>query len=502
MTILVTGGAGFIGSNFVLDWLARERRAGRQPRQAHLRRQPREPRGARGRRAPRLRARRHRRPRAASTQLLARAPAARGRALRRREPRRPLDPRAGGVRPDQRRRHVHAARGRARPTGGALARRRSASVPLPARLHRRGLRLARARRSRVHRDHAVRAEQPLLRVARPARDHLVRAYHHTYGLPALTTNCSNNYGPFQFPEKLIPLMIVNALEGKPLPVYGDGQQRARLALRRRPLRGDPRACSSAGGPGETYNIGGGSETTQPRGRARDLRRARRAAPGARAATAALITFVTDRPGHDRRYAIDAAQDPRASSAGRRARPSRRACAKTVRWYLDHADWVAQVTSGEYRDWIETNYAKRSARMKRKGIILAGGSGTRLYPVTQRGLQAAAAGLRQADDLLPALHADAGGHPRHPGHLHAAGHAALRRSCWATAASGASTLSLRGAAAARRARAGVHHRARLRRPATRRAWSSATTSSTATTSRARCSARPRTSERAPRSSPTR
>ena len=244
--ILVTGGAGFIGANFVLDWLAAHRRAGRQSRQAHLRRQPRQPRSLARRRAPRLRARRHRRPRA-GRRAAARAPAARDRQLRRREPRRPLDPRPGGV--------------RRRPTSSAPSRcskRRALLAALPG-AERAAFRflhvstdevygsLGPRRSRRSPRPRPTRRTAPTRR-RRPASDHLVRAYHHTYGLPTLTTNCSNNYGPHQFPEKLIPLMIVNALAGKPLPVYGDGQQRARLALRRRPLRGDPRGARRAGVP--------------------------------------------------------------------------------------------------------------------------------------------------------------------------------------------------------------------------------------------------------------
>ncbi|HUQ27499.1 MAG TPA: dTDP-glucose 4,6-dehydratase [Usitatibacter sp.] len=193
--------------------------------------------------------------------------------------------------------------------------------------------------------------------SKAASDHLVRAYRHTYGLPVLTTNCSNNYGPFQFPEKLIPLMIANALEAKPLPVYGDGRQ-VRDWLYVKDHCEAIRLVLARGRPGEVYNIGGNAErrnidvvnaicdvlqATKPReGGYRDL-----------------ITSVADRPGHDRRYAIDASKIR--SELGWSPRESfDSGLAKTVRWYLANAAWVAQVRSGEYRRWIETNYAARSA----------------------------------------------------------------------------------------------------------------------------------------------
>jgi dTDP-glucose 4,6-dehydratase len=192
--------------------------------------------------------------------------------------------------------------------------------------------------------------------SKAASDHLVRAYHHTYGFPAITTNCSNNYGPYQFPEKLIPLMIANALEGKPLPVYGDGRQvrdwlfvtdhceAIRLALER-------------GRVGETYNIGGDSERRNlevVHALCDALQEARPHEGGYRG----LVRFVADRPGHDRRYAIDARKAKR--ELGWAPRESfESGLARTVRWYLEHAGWVAQVKSGAYRDWIEANYASRS-----------------------------------------------------------------------------------------------------------------------------------------------
>jgi dTDP-glucose 4,6-dehydratase len=193
--------------------------------------------------------------------------------------------------------------------------------------------------------------------SKAASDHLVRAYHHTYGLPTITTNCSNNYGPLQFPEKLVPLTIANALDGKPLPVYGDGRQ-----VRDWLYVGDHcaaiRRALESGRPGETYNIGGDSERRNlevVHALCDTLQEARPRAGGYRD----LVTFVADRPGHDRRYAIDARKIR--SELGWAPRETfATGLAKTVRWYLDHADWVAQVRSGEYRQWVEMNYASRSA----------------------------------------------------------------------------------------------------------------------------------------------
>ncbi len=189
--------------------------------------------------------------------------------------------------------------------------------------------------------------------SKAASDHLVRAYHHTYGLPTLTTNCSNNYGPFQFPEKLIPLMILNARDGKALPVYGDGKNvRDWLYVEDH--------CTAIvivlrmGKPGETYNIGGWNEKQNleiveticnfvdefaPR-------------PGSRRE---LITFVKDRPGHDRRYAMDARKIER--ELGWRPKETfETGIRKTVRWYLENEAWVRDVTSGSYRQWIATHYS--------------------------------------------------------------------------------------------------------------------------------------------------
>jgi len=195
--------------------------------------------------------------------------------------------------------------------------------------------------------HAYQPNSPYS-ASKAASDHLIRAWHHTYGLPVLTTNCSNNYGPYQFPEKLIPLVILHALDGKPLPIYGDGQQvrdwlyvTDHCAALRRVLQ--------AGEPGETYNIGGNSERTNldvVRAICAHLDDLRPRADGQ--SYARQITHVDDRPGHDRRYAIDAtkiAQDlgwrPSASfDSGLRS---------TVTWYLDHPEWVQGIVSGAYRD---------------------------------------------------------------------------------------------------------------------------------------------------------
>ena len=192
--------------------------------------------------------------------------------------------------------------------------------------------------------------------SKAASDHRVRAWHHTYGLPTLTTNCSNNYGPFQFPEKLIPLMISNALEGKPLPVYGDGRQ-----VRDWLYVGDHcaaiRTVLERGRTGEVYNVGGDSERRNldvVHALCDALQAARPREGGYRA----LIQFVADRPGHDRRYAIDARKIR--GELGWKPRESfESGLARTVRWYLEHAAWVAQVKSGEYRQWLEVNYAARS-----------------------------------------------------------------------------------------------------------------------------------------------
>jgi dTDP-glucose 4,6-dehydratase len=217
--------------------------------------------------------------------------------------------------------------------------------------------------------------------SKAASDHLVRAYHHTYGLPTLTTNCSNNYGPYQFPEKLIPLMIVNALHGKPLPVYGDGKQ-VRDWLYVEDHCHAVREVLKRGRVGESYNIGGNAEKTnldvvngicsildELRPHTNTVHDSRftihessqaSQSPGHGSRVtghASLVTFVKDRPGHDRRYAMD----PRKIQTELGWQPRERfetGLRKTVQWYLDNMEWVASVTSGEYRQWVELNYAGR------------------------------------------------------------------------------------------------------------------------------------------------
>jgi len=190
--------------------------------------------------------------------------------------------------------------------------------------------------------------------SKAASDHLVRAYHHTYGLPVLTTNCSNNYGPFQFPEKLIPLVILNALAGKPLPIYGDGQQ-IRDWLYVKDHCSAIRRVLEAGRVGETYNVGGCSELTNL-----DVVRTVCAlldelSPRQDGEVyASQITYVADRPGHDRRYAIDAGKIER-ELGWVPTETFRSGIRKTVQWYLDHQAWVANVTSGAYRDWVVRQY---------------------------------------------------------------------------------------------------------------------------------------------------
>jgi dTDP-glucose 4,6-dehydratase len=192
--------------------------------------------------------------------------------------------------------------------------------------------------------------------SKAASDHLVRAYRHTYGLPTLTTNCSNNYGPYQFPEKLIPLMILSALEGKPLPVYGDGRN-IRDWLYVADHCAAIREVLARGRCGETYNIGGGVEK-------RNIEVVRtvcafldelRPKPGGRYAE--QIRLVTDRPGHDRRYAIDASKLT-AELGWQPAHTFERGLRRTVQWYVENEGWIARVRDGSYRRWIERNYAQR------------------------------------------------------------------------------------------------------------------------------------------------
>ena len=195
--------------------------------------------------------------------------------------------------------------------------------------------------------------------SKAASDHLVRSYHHTYGLPVLTTNCSNNYGPYHFPEKLIPLMIVNALAGKALPVYGDGQQ-VRDWLYVKDHCSAIRRVLEAGKPGEVYNVGGWNEKPNleiVRTVCALLDSLRPRADGA--SYSSQITYVADRPGHDRRYAIDASKIER-ELGWKPAETFDSGIRKTVQWYLDNPTWVANVQSGAYRAWVETNYAERRA----------------------------------------------------------------------------------------------------------------------------------------------
>jgi len=189
--------------------------------------------------------------------------------------------------------------------------------------------------------------------SKAASDHLVRAYHHTYGLPTLTTNCSNNYGRFQFPEKMIPLMILNARQGKPLPVYGDGMN-VRDWLYVEDHCEAIAAVLRRGRPGETYNIGGWNEkpNLEVVHAICDLVDEMEPGPGSRRE---LITFVKDRPGHDRRYAMNATKIER--ELGWRPKETfESGIRKTVRWYLENDAWVRDVTSGAYRQWIATHYS--------------------------------------------------------------------------------------------------------------------------------------------------
>lgn len=189
--------------------------------------------------------------------------------------------------------------------------------------------------------------------SKASSDHLARAYHHTYGLPVLTTNCSNNYGPYQFPEKLIPLMILNALRGKPLPVYGDGMNV------RDWLYVSDHCCAirevlDKGRPGETYNIGGNCERTNLQVVNAICSALDRLAPKQGKPYSSQITYVTDRPGHDRRYAIDSRK--LASEVG--WSPSHQfesGLEQTIRWYLANPDWIMSVESGTYKNWVNLHY---------------------------------------------------------------------------------------------------------------------------------------------------
>ncbi|PXX49490.1 dTDP-glucose 4,6-dehydratase [Aquitalea magnusonii] len=194
--------------------------------------------------------------------------------------------------------------------------------------------------------------------SKAASDHLVRAWHHTYGLPVLTTNCSNNYGPYHFPEKLIPLVILNALAGKPLPIYGDGQQ-IRDWLYVKDHCSAIRTVLAQGRLGETYNVGGWNEKANldvVHTICSILDTLRPKADGT--GYAEQITYVQDRPGHDRRYAIDARKLER-ELGWKPAETFESGIRKTVQWYLDNQDWVSNVTSGNYRQWLEQHYGNKA-----------------------------------------------------------------------------------------------------------------------------------------------
>jgi dTDP-glucose 4,6-dehydratase len=190
--------------------------------------------------------------------------------------------------------------------------------------------------------------------SKAASDHLVRAWHHTYGLPVLTTNCSNNYGPYHFPEKLIPLVIHNALAGKPLPIYGDGQQVRDWLYVEDHCRAILRVLE-AGHVGETYNIGGWNEKPNLDVVHTICHRLDAVRPRADGLSyISQITFVKDRPGHDRRYAIDARKIER-ELGWRPLETFESGITKTIDWYLSHAQWVEDVTSGQYRQWVAAQY---------------------------------------------------------------------------------------------------------------------------------------------------
>jgi dTDP-glucose 4,6-dehydratase len=192
--------------------------------------------------------------------------------------------------------------------------------------------------------------------SKAASDHLVMAYHHTYGLPVTLTNCSNNYGPYQFPEKLIPVMILNMLAGKPLPVYGDGRN-IRDWLYVEDHNSAVWTVMRSGRPGQTYNIGGENEWENIRLLDRLIALVAEESGRDAAQLRSLITHVKDRPGHDRRYAIDCSK-LKNELGWRQSVDFDAGLRKTVRWYLDNPDWIDRVRSGEYRKWMERNYEGR------------------------------------------------------------------------------------------------------------------------------------------------
>ncbi len=191
--------------------------------------------------------------------------------------------------------------------------------------------------------------------SKAASDHLVRAWHHTYGLPVLTTNCSNNYGPYHFPEKLIPLMIVNALASKPLPVYGDGMQ-VRDWLYVKDHCSAIRRVLEAGQVGQTYNVGGFNEKPNIEIVRRICALLNELRPSEQGPYERLITHVKDRPGHDRRYAIDARKIER-ELGWRPVETFESGIRKTVQWVLDNPGWMERVQSGAYREWLDRQYSK-------------------------------------------------------------------------------------------------------------------------------------------------
>lgn len=193
--------------------------------------------------------------------------------------------------------------------------------------------------------------------SKAASDHLVRAYHHTYGLPTLTTNCSNNYGPYQFPEKLIPLTILNALTGQALPIYGDGQN-VRDWLYVIDHCNAIQLVLTQGKVGETYNIGGENEQTNLAVVEKICNILDEVVPHPAWRRSSLITFVKDRPGHDRRYAIDC-NKIKCELGWRECESFDSGLRKTISWYLQNSDWVDQVRSGTYQDWLQENYANRT-----------------------------------------------------------------------------------------------------------------------------------------------
>jgi dTDP-glucose 4,6-dehydratase len=193
--------------------------------------------------------------------------------------------------------------------------------------------------------------------SKAASDHFVRSYYHTYGFPTLTTNCSNNYGPYHFPEKLIPLMIANALDGKSLPIYGDGKN-VRDWLYVEDHCSAIRRVLAAGGVGDTYNIGGCNELTNLQVVHILCNILNTLAPRATGRYEDLISFVKDRPGHDRRYAIDAGKIER-ELAWKPAETFETGIRKTVQWYLDNRAWTDSVRNGSYREWEKLNYGQRA-----------------------------------------------------------------------------------------------------------------------------------------------